>query len=140
MHQNGQGVAKDEVLARKIHERACQLEDKWCNDFGIAHYDGVGGPRDVRKAKELYARACNADEAAACNNLGRIWRDGVVDDAVNVGEAAELFDKSCKLGNTEGCDLLSKVVASAEEACKRDATDCTNACEKAKELRASGTR
>jgi uncharacterized protein len=90
------------------------------------HMRGVGGDKDFYKAKQAYEKACAADEPVACVNLGRIWRDGDVDDAVNYGEAADLFDKACKAGDSEGCELLAKLADTAKAACTKDATDCTN--------------
>lgn len=73
-----------------------------CMTLGDIYRIGQYLPADVKRAVELYAKACAADHAMACNNLGAmraLGEGGPKDDA----QAVQLYTKACHLGSREGC-------------------------------------
>lgn len=119
-----------------------QTNDEWnaayraCRDGNqTACYWKIGSlaPGERRAA---YQRACEANVAAACNDLGFfVAQDG------QKTRAVELWRKSCELGSKDGCDSYGTglrdglggavdetgAVAAYELACRQnDAAGCTN--------------
>lgn len=85
-------------------QRGCDAgDDLACRFLGDAFHEGLGVSRDVGKAFELYARACEAGNGAACAN------EGVLSLRSGAGESAradDLFTRGCSLGSSEACRLL----------------------------------
>jgi TPR repeat protein len=55
-------------------------------------------PRGSDGAKALYEKACNADVARGCLNLGHVEKE-----ADHVEAARALYKKACALGLPDGC-------------------------------------
>lgn len=70
--------------------------------LGDVYRKGEWLPADAKRAIELYDRACTANHATACNNLGAMYAlgHGVTVDPV---KAASLYAKACSIGSREGC-------------------------------------
>ena len=125
LYEDGRGVTKDLIAARRISQRACD-HGGGCNNLGVLYMKGIGGDADPKKAKELFEAACKNDEPTACVNVGKIWRNGDIDDLVDSGKAVEYFELACKGGDQEGCKLRDEVAADARAACEREARKCNN--------------
>jgi TPR repeat protein len=125
MYDEGNGVMRDQIVARKIYTRACEL-DAGCNNLGVMYLRGEGGDADAEQAKNFFEKACNRDDATGCLNLARMKRDGTVRGNVNLADAAELFDRACKAGNKEACDELDPTVERTKAKCLKKASDCNN--------------
>jgi TPR repeat protein len=54
---------------------------------------------------ELYEKACNLNDARACNSLGTMYQhaEGVI---LNYNKAITLSSKACNLGNAKACTNL----------------------------------
>jgi uncharacterized protein len=88
---NGSGVAKDEVQARKLFERAANAG----NPRGISNLAalGGGGPLDPVKTRALLSKAAEANSADAQYQLGSMMEDGIGGPQDDVGARA-LFEKA----------------------------------------------
>jgi TPR repeat protein len=88
---NGSGVAKDEVQARKLFERAANAG----NPRGISNLAalGGGGPLDPVKTRALLSKAAEANSADAQFQLGSMMADGIGGPQDEVGARA-LFEKA----------------------------------------------
>jgi TPR repeat protein len=74
---------------------------KACNYLGYLYAQGLGGPRDTRKAHDVYQRACDEGTLSSCASLGSLYQDDGDDN-----NARRYFQKACNGGIAEGCDLL----------------------------------
>jgi hypothetical protein len=72
--------ARDDRRARELYEPMCDHGDPAaCNNLGILHHHGRGGPRDDVRASSLFRRACEGGENAGCLNLADMRRLGLGD-------------------------------------------------------------
>ena len=103
--------------ARPLFDQACNGTDKdgfkyagfdgemkACNYLGYLYAQGLGGPRDRGKARDLYQRACDQGILSSCASLGSLYQDAGKSD-----EARKYFSKACQGGVTEACGLLHGV-------------------------------
>jgi TPR repeat protein len=88
--------------ARLLFELACNGEEmRACNYLGYLYANGLGGPRDLQRARDIYQKACAHGTLSSCASLGSIYQDAGNDD-----QARKYFQKACDGGVAEGCDLL----------------------------------
>jgi len=86
----GNGVEQDTDRAMQLYDKACGLDDRYCEDV-----------RDVRDAPEL-TRRCDALDAEACARLGRILLRN--DLPLQDYERARLaLDAACRGGHANSC-------------------------------------
>lgn len=104
----GKHVPKDAVRGAARLTRACELDAKHCYSYGVALEQGVGMKKDLAKARSVYERACNANDADACNNLGFLFDHGHGGPQSDE-RAKELFKRACDGGNELGCKNLGKM-------------------------------
>lgn len=92
------------LKARLELEQACLSgQADACFQVGQAFEGGNEGfPRDASLAATEYARACDLEDARACNSIGCAleYGDGVPRDSAR---ATEAFERSCHLGESTGC-------------------------------------
>src|SRR6185436_7798282 len=78
-----------------------------CDELGQLHERGEGTPRNPKKAKELYERACELDHPAGCFDLARQYALGESVEGASLkkdpGRALSLLVKACDRGNADGC-------------------------------------
>jgi hypothetical protein len=74
-----------------------------CNLAGAIHSDGLGHPRDPKKAFPFFEKACNAGSADGCSNAGNALKSGrgIPRDTT---KADEMFAKACKHGSKKHCN------------------------------------
>lgn len=140
MLKEGEGVPKDEAKALEIYKGACTRgAGMQCVSAGRLLAKPTQLARDEAAAKsliqqgfELLGKACEANNAEACNSLG--WMYFKKDVPGTPEQAAEALQKSCKLKSQGGCDsyafmLLNGAGVPKDEpeafrlyskACKRD--------------------
>jgi uncharacterized protein len=63
-------------------------------------------------ALELYADACTAGDATACNNLGVSYQRGYGTDADD-GKALPIFARACRAGSPDGCNNQAALLEQA---------------------------
>ena len=71
---NGQGTAADVEAGLKIWEETCSMElgRDSCSELGRAYERGAYGvKKDAKKAKEIYAKACDLRNETACKKAGK---------------------------------------------------------------------
>jgi hypothetical protein len=91
--------------ARSLFDQACDGgEMKACNYLGYLYAQGLGGPRETKKAHEVYQRACDQGTLSSCASLGSLYQNAGDDD-----NARKYFQRACDGGVAEGCDLLRGV-------------------------------
>ena len=82
-------------------------------DLGWAYQNGLGVPKDLGKAIELYQKTADKGNAYAQNNLGLLYQngEGVPKD---LGKAVELYQKSADQGNAFGQSNLGFLYQNGE--------------------------
>lgn len=63
-------------LAAGYLAKACTRSDKYCYGIAAANELGWGVAKDLKKARELYGKACTAAQPDACNSLGAMQEQG----------------------------------------------------------------
>lgn len=96
---------KDIKGAIALFEKACDQGARDACRMAGYEFEQPGPRKNLKKARELDAKACGANDALACNNLGTIYAKGT-GVPVDWSEAATLFTKACDLGEQFGCDNL----------------------------------
>ncbi|MDP1874458.1 tetratricopeptide repeat protein [Phenylobacterium sp.] len=111
----------DAVTARREYERACDSGHlSACTLLAARVADGVGGPADPRRARQLFAKACvvniawsAASVADACLLLGDMYMEGE-GGPKQPARAAYLYARACDIGAWEACDALAVLMADGE--------------------------
>jgi TPR repeat protein len=83
--------------ARKSFSAACMEihHAQSCNELAILVRDAKGGPRDVKRAVDLFGIACKGDVHTACVDLGLLLYKGELLKAPAPERAVELFTTEC---------------------------------------------
>jgi TPR repeat protein len=83
--------------ARKAFSTACLDEHhaESCNELARLVRDAKGGPRDVKRAVDLFGIACKGGVATACVDLGLLLYKGELLKAPAPERAVELFTTEC---------------------------------------------
>jgi hypothetical protein len=104
----GQAAADQGPEGFGVAKQACEAGNQdGCALLADKYADGIGVAKDPAQAQTLRGQACDKGVAASCTRLG-------------------LYEKGCKAGDTDACDVL----------CKRgNAAACQNASEDAKNAR-----
>lgn len=110
-------MRSDRVTARREFERACDGGHLYgCTMLATMVADGVGGPADPRRARELFAKACvvniswsEASDAGACLMLGDMYAEGEGGPR-QPARAAYLYARACDIGDGEACDGLAAMM------------------------------
>lgn len=93
-------IARGHALMR----RACEAPmGATCNDWGLAHAEGWGMPRDMPQAALLFYQACAAHEASGCASYAELMQTGEGGVPVNPRNAVEMFSKACTQGSFRAC-------------------------------------
>ncbi len=81
--------------------KACELNSgSGCNMLGaIIHR------KDFKKAVQYYSKACDLNNKFGCSTLGAMQYQGKVV-VKNEKQAMEKFEKACKLGDGEVCEMV----------------------------------
>lgn len=87
--------------ANELESKCNKGKFETCVDLGMQHYNN----KDYVKAKDLWIKACDGENADGCFNLGVLYDDGhgVKQDYF---KAKELYAKACNGGNAGGCSNL----------------------------------
>ncbi len=94
LYHDGDGVAKDLILAKKWFEKAAAQGEAHAEfNLGVMYYTGEGVTKDLAKARTLFEQASNQGNARAQFNLGVLFYrgEGVKQD---FAKAYALFTKS----------------------------------------------
>ena len=113
LYEQGRGVEVDEFAAARLYMRAARSDPRGMYNLGRFYERGRGPiPEKVERAAELYERACEANLPEACFSLAaRLARGGeALTDPVR---AQALFERSCQLGQREGCERVGRGASSA---------------------------
>lgn len=102
LHQNGEGVKKDEKEAvRWLMEAANRGDSSAQNQMGMRHEEGKGVEKDPKKAFFWYEKGACQGNSYAQYNLGLCYADGK-GVPKNEIEAAKWFAASAEQGNAWG--------------------------------------
>lgn len=107
-----EGPHEDAALSARILTRACDGGHTLsCAGEGVLYQAGRGVTKDLVKAHNLLAPACEQGIAFACTSLGNVL---VEDDTArtDVGGALLAFEKGCTNDNPSGCYVYGVMCAS----------------------------
>ena len=107
LRARGAGVPRDEHLAAKLYEKACDAGDVGsCDRLGKAYLDGDGVVADDVTALQFFRRGCDRAQAAACTDLANMYcmGRGVPRDATR---STALLRQSCEAGDKAACRAKS---------------------------------
>ncbi len=99
--KDGELANKQEVF--QYLSKACELNSgTGCFVLGGLYHDR----EDLKKAIQYYSKACDLNDKFGCSRLGAMQYigKGVVK---NEKQAAEKFEKACKLGKQEACEMVT---------------------------------
>ena len=77
-----------------------------CNNLALMYLTATSVPKDLAKARDLYAKACGLGHVGACQKLGAIL-DGEKDHA----GALALFERGCDAGSAQSCQSAASIFA-----------------------------
>jgi tetratricopeptide (TPR) repeat protein len=122
-YATGKGVPKDEAIAVRLYEQACQGKDLLgCTILGSMVVSGQGVPASIERATTIWRHACDAGEPNACTMLGAMYELRRV--PKDPATAAVYYQKGCNGGHGDGCTQLSKLyrggVGVPQDAAKAD--------------------
>lgn len=103
---------RDEGLAR--YEQGCKRGVlRACSKLGFRLVEASREPAQVKRALELFTRACDGGDPLGCSNLASFTWDGegVAKDAK---KAAQYAEKACTGGDAFGCGTLGSLWAQGE--------------------------
>jgi TPR repeat protein len=102
---NGWTDAPDPVGAFRELDRLCTAGNiAACMEQGVLLHEGREGlPRDRPAALALFERACAADDATGCRNVGIYLLDGLTGER-DVERARASFRRGCELGEARACE------------------------------------
>jgi TPR repeat protein len=91
------------------HDSCRQGELGACVREGRVYEHGIGVPRDLHRAADIYRPLCDAHELEACTRLADLYtfRTGF---ELDEARAAALFVSTCDAGEPVACDKLSTMV------------------------------
>ena len=101
-YRDGVGLTRNPVLAIAAYTRACELTGaRACHSAGALYAEGDGVPKDLAKARELFALGCRDGVRGwdACKSLGEALEKGL-GGAKDPAKAAEAYEAGCMKG---GC-------------------------------------
>jgi TPR repeat protein len=107
LRARGSGVPRDEHLAAKLYEKACDAGDVGsCDRLGKAYLDGDGVVADDVTALQFFRRGCDRAQAEACTDLANMYcmGRGVPRDAPR---STALLRQSCEAGDKVACRARS---------------------------------
>jgi TPR repeat protein/S1-C subfamily serine protease len=78
LYEVGRGVKKDEAMAFRLYQEAAAVKDAAIGKFmlGTAYANGMGTPKNMRKAAMWYERAALLGDATSMTNLGILYANG----------------------------------------------------------------
>lgn len=111
----------DYATARREYGQACEAGHlEACTWQAALWADGLGGPADMRGARELFAKACvvnmawsEVSVAAACYSLATMTMEGLGGPR-QPARAAYLYARGCDLAVAAACDALLHIMAEDE--------------------------
>ncbi|TQR49417.1 hypothetical protein DMC01_12940 [Campylobacter troglodytis] len=74
MYADGQGLRKDDFIAKKYYEKGCALNSgPACNNLGLLYVYGDGVAQNLSTAKEYFGKGCDFGSQKGCDNYKRDW-------------------------------------------------------------------
>ena len=133
MYHNGEGVDRNLVRAMEYYKASAKGNDPQAQyTLGLMHFNGIGGPRDFKKARDYFERAAATPHALveAQFNLGCLYANGkgVKKDC---GEAARLFRKAAEQGfesSKEALLLVEQELQKQRQAAPNSQLSTSNTC------------
>ena len=108
-------VNPDRAMIARLYGTACDGGiPEACEQLGDQYFDGDRVEKSFPKAAQFYQSACETDpQSAACIKWAKMMFDGRGIPADET-RAAQLFEKGCKDGQVESCDLLGEAFESGK--------------------------
>ncbi len=94
-------MAIDVRKAVRLLETGCNSNDSTaCETLADRYHQDLKVQRDLARALQLYARACDGKIASACVKAGDMYRK-----AGRMNEAQRRYEQGCGPGGREGCPV-----------------------------------
>jgi len=91
--------------ARPLFLAACNPDQlKACSYLGYLYAQGLGGPKNMQQAREVYQKACDGGPQSSCYSLAALYMD-----AGNKAQARTYFQKACLAKVADSCDLVNSL-------------------------------
>lgn len=106
---------KDEAGAAAAFKTGCDSKEDGfakhtvCFKLALAHENGWGVPRDLARAAQIHAAACDKGVGHACERLGHIEREKA--DPAAQQRAFTHFQRACSGGRASSCNNLGLMYA-----------------------------
>lgn len=102
-----QNSSKNSTLPKnELYEKECQNDANACYELGVMYELGAKVPKDLAKARALYAKACKGRNFQACNDLGVLFFKNE-----NYSEAEQFFSIACENNIANSCANLARIKA-----------------------------
>ena len=104
--------AGEHARAHRRYELACEAGvAEACGNWGLMFEHGQGVPTDLRRARDLYSRACDSDDLEGCVHLGvaTLAEDGAVSDV------EDGLRRACAKDVARGCTTLAQALPRGAE-------------------------
>ncbi len=108
-------------LAKEAFEKGCSMADaNSCYGLAKIYTEGLGVATDAKQALTFALKACELGLAGSCHAAGAIHYDAYLKDGGEDHLKAnfELQSKACKLGDVNGCYMLSSAYLRGEGTAK----------------------
>jgi hypothetical protein len=103
---NGGDEAACGRLATRL-QAECDRDGAMCMPLAFLYANGRGVPRDPMQAEDLYARACEAGQARACEKQARMILEQSGAEG-NVAQARALLQRACAAGEKTACGGIDR--------------------------------
>ncbi|WP_415396358.1 tetratricopeptide repeat protein [Sulfurimonas sp. CS5] len=92
----------------EFYTEACKRNDYVsCSHLAIIYEEDILVKQDMKKAFNLYSKACGGDYAFACHNVAVTYSKS--DNQALKDIALKFYDKACDGGYTESCMYLGRI-------------------------------
>lgn len=103
-YRKGLGVHQDKEKTLDLYIKACELDVYGaCALAGGEYFTGKNVPKDRERSYVFHGKACSGDIASSCNIMGLALTIDKKASNKDLAEAKRYFNKSCKLGDVDGC-------------------------------------
>lgn len=103
-----------------LEQRVAAGDAAAMDELAFIFYSGEGVPKDVVRAKELYERAVEANNASAMRNLGDLLRHEQQRSTEDIIRAKELYERAIDAGNIRAMVKLGDLLRYGDSGVPKD--------------------
>ncbi len=102
----------DYTRAMHFFLKGCEISAEHCVPAGELYAEGRGVPADVKRAAELFGRACDGGDLGGCFELARLYESGTGVPR-DPARAATLYERMCA-ADSYGCTRLAGLLLAGQ--------------------------